>query len=228
MVVTGTFGSVPTTPTDTGKFVSSKQDAGKLQTDFLKMLTAQLEHQDPLEPMDNTEMTSQMAQFSALGEQQQSNELLRQLISMQTVDQVNQAVGYMGKQVVVEGNRTLSEDGKATVRFQMPENGAATVNLYDESGRLVKTLDARPFEAGEQSFTITDKALPPGVLTFSVALHGAEEQTALMTFEAGEVTGVVNNPENGVTLEVNGHAVKLADVRRVEQLPSKTTSSSAG
>ena len=92
----------------------------------------------------------------------------------------------------------------------------------------MKTLDARPFEAGEQSHTITDKTLPPGVLTFSVALHGAEEHTALTTFEAGEVTGVVNNPESGVTLEVNGHAVNLADVRRVEQLPSKTTSSSAG
>ncbi|MBF8271284.1 MAG: flagellar hook capping protein [Magnetococcales bacterium] len=224
MIVNGTFGSVPTTPTDAGKFTSSKQDAGKLQADFLKMLTAQLEHQDPLEPMDNTEMTGQMAQFSSLGEQQKSNDLLQQLISMQSVDQVNAAVGYMGKQVATVGNRTLSENGQATVHFQMPESGAATISLFDESGRLVKSLDPRLFSAGEQSFTISDEKLPKGLLTFSVAIQGAESNTAVTTYETGEVTGVVNNPESGVTLEVNGHSVNLADVRRVEQLPRKVPS----
>ncbi|MBF0110257.1 MAG: hypothetical protein HQL76_13895 [Magnetococcales bacterium] len=228
MVVSGTYGSIPTTPTDSTKYASTTQDASKLQADFLKMLTAQLEHQDPLEPMDNTDMTAQMAQFSALSEQQQSNNLLRQLISMQSVDQVNQAVGYMGKRVVTEGNQTLAADGQATVRFLMPEKGSVTINLYDESGRLVKSFDPRPYEAGEQSATLSDANLPSGVLTFSVTLNGAEEDTALTTYEEGEVTGVVNNPDTGVTLEVNGHAVNLADVRRVEQLPAKETTATAG
>lgn len=221
MDVTGTYGTVPTTQKDAGKFVSTKQDAGKLQADFLKMLTAQLEHQDPLEPMNNADMTGQMAQFSSLGEQQQSNDLLRQLISMQSVDQVNQAVGYMGKRVVTEGNRTLSADGQATLRFDMPQGGAATLHLFDESGRLVKSLDPQAFGAGEQTVTVTDKNLPPGVLTFAVDIQGGDGATAAKTYEVGEVTGVVNTPGSGVTLEINGHSVNIADVRRVEQLPPK-------
>ncbi|MBF0131433.1 MAG: hypothetical protein HQL75_02445 [Magnetococcales bacterium] len=221
MVVNSTYGSVPATPTDTGKYTSTKQDAGQLQTDFLKMLTAQLENQDPLSPVDNTDMTGQMAQFQALSEQQQSNELLRQLISMQSVDQVNQAVGYMGKQVVTEGDQTLSEGGQATVRFQMPEAGVVNIGLYDASGRLVRSVDGQGFQAGEQSLTIQDAQLPEGILTFSVIMQGTDGGTALPTYEGGEVTGVVNDPEKGVTLQVNGHTVNLADVRRVELMPPK-------
>lgn len=218
MDVSSAFGSIPVENPKKSLYSNQKPDAGKLQMDFLKMLTTQLQNQDPLKPVENTEFTSQMAQFTALSEQQTSNDLLRQLLSAQTTSQVNQAVSYMGKQVVVKGDMTNAAHGQAIVRFNMPEAGAAAINIYDESGKLVKSLDAQQFKAGDQNHLIKDDTLPDGRYRFSVALLGDESSTAITTYEAGEVTGVVNDATAGVTLELNGHTVAMADVRRVEQM----------
>lgn len=224
---TSTFGTIPSTPTpSTTSSKSTTQDAASLQADFLKMLTAQLQNQDPLQPMNNTDMTAQMAQFSSLSQQQQSNDLLKQLVSMQSVNQVNQAVGYMGKQVVYSGNTTQSINGQATVSFNMPQSGNAAINIMNQNGQVVKSLDARPFAAGDQSVTITNSGLPDGNYTFAVSMSGAASATPVTTYASGEVTGVVNDPTNGVTLQVNGQSVKMTDVRSVQLITGGTTAAS--
>ena len=127
MEVTGSFGTIPLADKKANVFGDTAVSADKLQLDFLKLLVAQLQHQDPLEPTTNTEFTSQMAQFSSLDAQNRSNTLLEQLLTSQGTSQINQAVAFIGKQVVVSGNKTAMQDGAATVRFQMPEAGMANV-----------------------------------------------------------------------------------------------------
>lgn len=219
MEVTSTFSSVPQVDTEVGKFVDNTADADKLRLDFLKLLTAQLQYQDPLEPVENTEFTSQMAQFTGLGEQQRSNELLEKLLNVQSVSQMNQAVSYIGKQVIVSGDQTTAKEGEALVRFDMPESGVAAINLYDSSGQLVKTLSAQAFEAGEQRKIIRDPELLDGSYRFSVQVGVGDEQVAAATQQSGLVTGVVNG-DSGVTLDLDGRRVSLSDVLRVEQTNS--------
>ena len=217
MEVTGAFGTIPTVEQASKFTPTSGAGADKLQLDFLKLLVAQLQYQDPLEPTSNTEFTSQMAQFSGLDAQQRSNTLLEKLLAAQGTNQMNQAVSYIGKQVVVSGNHTTVKDGVATVRFQMPEAGAVTVQLTNSLGELVKEVAPQFFQAGEGRLVITDPELANGDYRFSVQRSDSNgDAVAVATLEAGQVTGVINDG-TGVSLDLGGRLVALDSVRRIEQ-----------
>jgi flagellar basal-body rod modification protein FlgD len=218
MEINGSYSNVPTVSADS-IYEDTSKDADQLRMDFLKMLTAQLEYQDPMDPVENTEFTAQMAQFSSLGEQQKGNELLQELISAQSTNQLNQVVAYIGNQVVYEGDKTTASEGKATARFKMSEAGVADINLYDNNGKFV-TSTTQSFSKGDQSFEFDDDILADGDYSFSVAVRGGDGGSIVAkTYEAGKVSGVVNG-DSGVQLEVNGRTLSLADVYRVEQLAS--------
>lgn len=222
MEVTNAYGTIPAVEQESNTTSSGTVAAEELKLDFLKLLTAQLQYQDPLEPATNTEFTSQMAQFSSLDAQQQSNSLLQQLLESQGTNQMNQAVSYIGKQVVVTGNKTEIQNGEATVRFRMPSAGVANIQLYNQYGELAKTVDSRYFPEGEGSAVISgpgldDSTLSDGLYTFSIQMtDDSGEQAAVTTLEAGDVTGVIN--EGGeVMLDLNGRLVPVGSVRRIEQ-----------
>ncbi|MBF0453299.1 MAG: hypothetical protein HQL72_00610 [Magnetococcales bacterium] len=218
MEVNGNYGAVPTV-VEESKFADSGQDAEQLRIDFLKMLTAQLEYQDPMDPVENTEFTQQMAQFTSLGEQQKSNELLQKLIDSQSVNELNQVVSYIGNQVVFDGDRTMAAEGEAKVSFHMPESGVADIKLYGENGQFIRS-ESQSYNKGDQSFTFIDPALADGPYSFAVSIRGEDgNSAAVKTYEAGLVTGVING-DSGPQLEVNGRTISLADVRRVAQQTS--------
>lgn len=218
MEVNGNYGNVPTT-NEKSIYADDSKDADQMQIDFLTMLTAQLEYQDPMDPVENTEFTAQMAQFSSLSEQQKGNELLQELISSQNVNQLNQVVSYIGNQVVFEGNKTTSTNGQATTRFEMPEAGTAEISLYDQNGQYVDKV-TRDFGKGDQSFQFNDETLADGQYTFSVSvLQEGGGVAAAKSYESGKVTGVVNG-DDGVQLEVNGSSISLSNIHRVEQQTS--------
>lgn len=218
MEVNGNYGSVPSVVPES-KFANDTKDAEQLRIDFLKMLTAQLEYQDPMDPVENTEFTAQMAQFSSLGEQQKGNELLQQIIASQSVNQLNDVVSYIGNQVVYAGDKTTAADGKATTRFKLEEDSIADIKLYDQNGQFV-TSASKSFSKGDQSYQFNDPALADGNYSFAVSVRQEDGgSVAAKTYTAGKVTGVVNG-DSGVQLEVNGRSISLVDVRRVEQLTS--------
>lgn len=197
-----------------------KQSSEQIKLDFLKLLTTQLQYQDPLSPTDNTEFTSQMAQFSSLDAQNRSNDLLQQLLAAQGTGAMNQAVSYMGKQVVFPGNQTTVKDKSATVRFQMPEAGDVTVQIYNQTGALVGEALLQGVQSGERSAVIDGIEGGDGTYLFTVShIKPDGTQSALATYEAHRVTGVVNE-STGVMLDLSGRQTALADVRRVEQAES--------
>lgn len=222
MEVTGLFSDIPVVDQESNTRTSAANDASKLKLDFLKLLMAQLQYQDPLEPTSNTEFTSQMAQFSSLDAQQRSNVLLEQLLTSQGSSQMNQAVSFINKMVVVEGNHTEVVSGETTVRFQMPEEGQATVHLYNEYGELVMTTEPAFFSAGEKRATLagvdmSGVTLPDGTYTFTVhRTDSTGASVAVATLEAGEVTGVINDGAS-ISLDLGGRLVPMDTVRRVEQ-----------
>lgn len=114
---------------------------------FLKMLTVQLQNQDPTEPMDVSQMTQQIAQYSAVEQQIQTNSNLEKLLTQQKQSQLSTAVSYIGKEVETEGNAgTLqyaqdgTKTGKAEFTYELPAGVSTTdVTIKDSTGAVVYT-----------------------------------------------------------------------------------------
>ena len=125
-----------------------------LQSNFLRMLTVQLQNQDPMNPMESAEMTSQLAQLNMVDGIGTMNKNLSSLISqMQAADFMSQA-GTVGKSALVEGSE-MSYDGQSLMimasNFASPVT-SAVANVYDAAGNLVLKTDMGPQTSGIKHF----------------------------------------------------------------------------
>lgn len=187
---------------------------------FLTILTTQLQHQDPLSPMDTHEFTNQLVQFASVEQDIQSNRNLESLIALQETSIVVGAVSYIGKHVEVTGQTTKLEGGSAEFFYTLPEDAnAAILAIYDENGTQVRFEKANT-SAGRHSYVwdgTDDKgqALPDGNYTIQVVGANADGDQITPEYAIrGKVTGVA--VEGGVpTLDLNGLDVPLANVVRV-------------
>ncbi|MEG3638085.1 flagellar hook assembly protein FlgD [Magnetococcus sp. PR-3] len=221
MSTTGIVNNVAVYDPDASKYKDSSNNAEDLQSDFLRMLTAQLEHQDPMEPMENTEFTSQLATFEGLSQQQSTTQLLQQMVELMSgsTDQVSQAVSYIGREVLVEGNgMNIGEDGQANVSFELSDAASVDVVMYNTAGEELKRVSQSYDGAGIKNLDLNSAlygdATAAGDYKFRVEITDGSETTAT-ALTTGVVTGVVNDA-TGVQLDMNGSQVSLADVRRIQ------------
>ena len=84
------------------------------QDDFLKLFTTQMEYQDPLQPMDNFEMATQLAQFNTVDELTTMNNTLNQLITNETALDKLQATSLIGKEIETKGNNLSIQQGEVS------------------------------------------------------------------------------------------------------------------
>src|SRR5882757_46909 len=119
--------------------------------DFLKLLIAQMKHQDPLKPMDDTSFVAQLAQFSSLEQQANANKLLELVATQQQGLANNTIIDLVGKGVTVRGDK-VTYDGKgfgAPVRFTLASGASEVkVSIVDSTGQTVRTIDVGPKPAG--------------------------------------------------------------------------------
>lgn len=109
---------------------------------FLKLLVTQIQNQDPLKPMDGTQFTEQIASFSGLEQQIQTNSLLEKMADQRAMSQQGIAVGMLGKEVLAAGENINLVDGKSAFTYALEENSVATVlEVYDSGGAKVRTLE---------------------------------------------------------------------------------------
>ena len=189
---------------------------------FLTLLTTELENQDPLDPADSTEFTSQLAQFSSLEQLTNMNSTLEEVVDSlaSTVD--TQAVNYIGKEVVASGSTIeVDSDGIDPILISLDGDAATLyVNIYDSSGDFVTQLEAGSVEAGNFAITWdgTDKSgntVSQGDYTYEVqAVDSDGESVEASSYISGTVTAV-SYEEDGTYLSVNGSLVSLADVIEV-------------
>jgi flagellar basal-body rod modification protein FlgD len=112
------------------------QNAGLSQQDFLKVLTTQLQFQDPLKPMDNDQFLAQMAQFATLGLMQQQTDSTNSLLTIQTA---SQTVGLLGKSVQLTTNTGTQTGSVTTITFQADGTPQLAVKLAD--GTILTGID---------------------------------------------------------------------------------------
>jgi flagellar basal-body rod modification protein FlgD len=187
---------------------------------FLLILTTQLQHQDPLSPMDTHEFTNQLVQFASVEQQIASNRNLESLISLQETGIMVGAVSYIGKEVEVTGQTRALKDGKAEFAYTLPEEAsAALLAIYDENGTQVLFQQAEK-GAGRHEFVWDGKdskgnTMPDGDYTIQlVAVNAANEAITPTYTITGTVTGV--GMKDGVaTLTIDGRDMPLSSVVRV-------------
>ena len=182
------------------------------QQDFLKLLTTQLQAQDPTNPMDNSQFVSQLAQFSQLASMQDLNtsvnNLSGQITSSLQTSQVLGSVGLVGRHVLVP-SASLSYAGSAVSGAVGVTNTAADVQLVvkDGSGKVVRTLDLGAQQSGLASFSWdgTDDSgnpVPAGDYSITAADQGG---AALSTYADGTVSGVgYGGSDVGTYVQVSG------------------------
>lgn len=189
---------------------------------FLRLLTAQLQFQDPLQPMESTEFVTQLAQFSEVEKTVDMNKTLGTLTQyMASINNYN-AAGLIGKEVQVEGRSIpLRENTPATVNYQLGGNASEVmIRISDRSGHVVRTLLAGGQTSGFQNVTWNGldeqgNRLPNGEYTYELSALDAERRPVqATTYTQGRVTGIAF--EGGIAyLTVNGAQVPASGVLKI-------------
>ncbi|HEX8903157.1 flagellar hook assembly protein FlgD [Vitreimonas sp.] len=122
---------------------------------FLTLLTAQLQNQDPLAPMDSTQFTQQLVQFSQVEQQIRTNQQMESLVGQFQAASASAALSYLGKDAIVEADETYLAGGEANWAYVLPDGGADSVKITvrDSAGRAVYTTEDLPITEGEHLFT---------------------------------------------------------------------------
>jgi flagellar basal-body rod modification protein FlgD len=204
-----------------GQVESSKNETLD-KDDFLQMLVAQLQAQDPLNPMDATGFTAQLAQFSSLEQLQNVNSTLEGMVTSQSIMQNSQAIDFIGKTVSALGNTIAVEEGVSTpIQVDLATNAAsAFINIYDAYGGFVRNLELGGLPAGHQNIDWDGldhlgNQVPDGNYTFEISALNAEDSNIQTTsYTTGHVSGV--NFKNGTAyLLTKNQEIPMGDVVEV-------------
>jgi len=204
--------------TATSTSSSSTQNDSVDKDAFLKIFLAQMQHQDPLNPMDGTEFTSQLAQFSSLEQLYNVNTNLQSLQTSAGGSTRYQAMDFCGKEITAKGDQlTLDEDGSAKGQFQLQGQAECTVQVTDSSGNVVRTIPLGVLAAGQRSFSwdgldSSGNKVASGTYSFSVnAVDGTGSSVLCDTMVTGKVTRVNLEGESPI-LYVGDIPINLSEV----------------
>ncbi len=191
------------------------------QDRFLKLLTAQLKNQDPLNPMDNAQLTSQLAQISTVDGIERLNATLEKLVSSSVDAEAVQAAGLVGHQVMVAGSGlTLTDAGAAGGVELAAAADQVTLTIKDTNGLTIRTIELGNLDAGMHNFGWDGKAdsgaqAVNGAYSISVvAKRGSETVQASPLQLAGVLS--INRSSQGVTLDLGQLGLaKMSDVKQI-------------
>lgn len=185
--------------------------------DFLKMMIAQLQHQDPLNPLDGTDFTAQLAQFSSLEQLSNMNTQLETLGLYQSSLNNTQSVSLLGKEITAIGDVIKVEGASADFSYNLSETANVTIGIYDEGANLVDTLELGTQQEGENSVTWDCSGVAAGSYTFEVSAKDANGNAiSAYTMLTGKVTGV-SFEEGFPVLSVNGQDISFGNIISVNE-----------
>ena len=202
---------------------STQNTAEALQSNFMTLLTTQLQNQDPLQPMDNSQMVTQLAQINTVSGIQSLNATLQGITGQISQSEALQAATLVGKGVLVPGDQNKVGRGVATP-FGVELTSAAdsvSVSIADSSGTVVRQYDLGALDAGVHSFswdaTQTDGSqAPDGAYTVTIKASSKGQALTSTTLDYAQVSGVTRS-DSGPLLNLGAvqGTVALSDVRQV-------------
>jgi flagellar basal-body rod modification protein FlgD len=201
---------------------AEKSAVSDTQDRFLKLLVTQMKNQDPLNPMDNAQVTSQMAQLSTVSGIDKLNVTLQALSDSMIPNQTLQATTMIGHGVLVPGEGVELFEGKAFGGLELGQSvDGVQISIHDKAGVLVRNISL-----GEQSAGLVNwqwdglnnegASVDDGNYTFSVeAKSEGKVVTDATALEFGMVSSVMQGKQ-GVTMSVgNMGDVALSEVRQI-------------
>lgn len=182
------------------------------QDRFLKLLVAQLNNQDPMNPMDNAQMTSQMAQINTVTGIQQVNDTLKSMATQFTSLQVLQGSSMVGHNVLVESNTLTRSAGVATGAIDLAGKAdAVKVDIMSPGGQVLDTFNLGALEAGRHSFDWdASNYQGTGEPSFKITATLAGKAVTSTALASDKVVSV--GSENGaMTVQLQGRAAVTYD-----------------
>lgn len=188
---------------------------------FLNLLIKQLQYQDPMNPVENTEFASQLAQFSQLEAMTDMSSNILEMTQYQNSMNSMQAASFIGKQVSASGNTIAYSGGESSIDFNLEGNTSnVTVTIYNSQGTIVRTMNMKDVLEGDATCTWDGKdnggdAVNPGTYYFS--LNATDYSGAAVnstTYANGTVTGIkfVNGT---IYLQVGDKQITLSQITSI-------------
>lgn len=201
---------------------------------FLKMFMAQVTNQNPLDPMDNTEFTAQLATFSQLEQLQSIASGIEKLTDLDRAMKQTNALAYLGKEVVMEGDvLPVAEGHVGSVGYTLASDAdEVQATITDASGEVVAQLDLGQLDAGVHEFTWDGQdsygnQVPDGTYQVTLSAHdsmgGAVAISDMTT--TGLVTGYQLDSEGNPYLLIGKSALSISDVISVRHVAQGNTAS---
>ena len=191
MIIGSSTSSVPENSQSANAKAKIEEDLNR----FLNLLVTQLQNQDPLDPLDANEFTSQLVQFASVEQQIFQNSNLEKLLNLQETNQISQMVDFIGNRVEYFGQELSLEKGNAEFSYVMPSSVVdANVNISNSAG--LNVFFAKGDTTAGKHTVIWDGVDKNGNQQsdgkYSVLVSGTDPQGNLVTIEhlmVGSVSG---------------------------------------
>ena len=223
-----TLVSAPGTGSSSSNSTSSTVTSGiadNFQT-FLTLLTTQLQHQNPLDPLDTNQFTAQLVQFAGVEQQLKQNDQLKSLIEIEKSAQATQALVYVGNTVAVDGSKAQF-DKSATWNFQAAKDTAATITITNSTGQVAYT-GTYTLKQGNASFVWDGKGndgvqWPAGTYTLTATGKDSSGNSVAISTEVQGVVDSVDLTASPPLLSIAGQSYTTDKIKRVVR-PSSSSS----
>jgi flagellar basal-body rod modification protein FlgD len=205
-------------------------DKGEIAKDydmFLRLMTAQLKNQDPLQPLDGTEFVAQLAQFSGVEQQIKTNERLDSLLGALTRSAAEVSLGFLGRTVETASSKVELEAGApASFAFEIAKPAKKAVAVVtDADGIEVRKLDVDAATLGRREavwdgFDGFGNPAPAGVYDIRVDLYddaGKKVIETLPVLTRAKVVEARIGADTSTLVLSNGAEAAMADLRAIEQ-----------
>ncbi len=200
---------------------SATSSAKSLQDGFMKMLVAQMQYQDPTQPVDSAQMTSQLAQIQTVQGIGSLNTSMSSMVSSLNASQAYQASSMIGHTVMVSGNAFQLTNGQGSFGVQLPSSAdSVKVNVINSAGQTVNTINLGAQAGGTIPVAWNGKdasgvTAPDGAYSFQIAASSSGKAVNATGLAYAGVSSVANGP-NGVTLNLdNKSSVGIASVLQI-------------
>jgi flagellar basal-body rod modification protein FlgD len=221
-VLSNLVGTSSTTSADlaASREASTRKSTADAEDRFLKLLITQMQNQDPLNPLENSEVTSQVAQINTVKGIEKLNDTIEAMSASFTASQSLQAASLLGRGVLTESKTLTLADARAVGGADLAGNAnRVVVQVLGSAGNVLDTLDLGPQSKGALTFEWDGKdaegnALPDGAYGFKVdAVSAAGTRVNATPLAVSQVQSV--SLGESVTLNTSSGPIALANVRQI-------------
>ena len=210
--------AVSSSSTTTSTLASTGTSAKDQSDRFLKLLVAQLNNQDPMNPMDNSQMTSQIAQINTVSGIQQLNTSIQSMAAQYTSMQVMQGAAMIGHQVVAEGNTMSINAGVGTAAVSLDADASdVQVQVLSPGGQLVDQINLGAMTAGTHNIQWNaSKYTAGGTPTFSVTAKQGSSSVTATPLVRDTIASVGTDASNAMSLTLkSGSSIKYDAIKSI-------------